>query len=100
LKDSKLHIHKLNGVKIAVPISKLCVEDLDYVEGVTGIVINEGRSLSDQINRLFAKDVSPAAISLLDQQTQQQPVQTGQQQPPRRDRRESDGLFRRIRRNM
>jgi hypothetical protein len=34
--DSKINIHKVNGVKIAVPIEKLSAEDLEYVESLTG----------------------------------------------------------------
>ncbi|KAG0222389.1 cytoskeletal protein binding protein [Actinomortierella wolfii] len=34
--DGKISLHKLNGVKIAVPVSKMSVEDVQYVEKVTG----------------------------------------------------------------
>ncbi|ODV77280.1 uncharacterized protein CANTADRAFT_102168 [Suhomyces tanzawaensis NRRL Y-17324] len=34
--EGKIHLHKTNGVKIAVAATKLCLEDLDYVEKVTG----------------------------------------------------------------
>lgn len=47
LKDGKLNLHKLNGVKIAVPISKMSLEDLEYVERVTGISLDEDKPLSD-----------------------------------------------------
>ncbi|CDK27212.1 unnamed protein product [Kuraishia capsulata CBS 1993] len=35
--DGKIHLHKLNGVKIAVAAPKLCSEDLEYVERITGM---------------------------------------------------------------
>ncbi|GMF55103.1 unnamed protein product [[Candida] boidinii] len=35
--DGKVHLHKVNGVKIAVAAQKLSVEDLEYVERITGI---------------------------------------------------------------
>jgi serine/threonine protein kinase len=35
-RDSKINIHKVNGVKIAVPVEKLSAEDLEYVESLTG----------------------------------------------------------------
>ncbi|KAK9347899.1 hypothetical protein V1522DRAFT_265528 [Lipomyces starkeyi] len=35
--DGKIQLHKVNGVKIAVAASKMSVEDLEYVEGMTGI---------------------------------------------------------------
>ncbi|KAI5462933.1 hypothetical protein BGZ63DRAFT_422344 [Mariannaea sp. PMI_226] len=47
LKDGKLHLHKMNGVKIAVPISKMSREDLEYVENLTGISLDDERPLAD-----------------------------------------------------
>ncbi|KAK9367617.1 hypothetical protein V1509DRAFT_625728 [Lipomyces kononenkoae] len=34
--DGKIQLHKVNGVKIAVAASKMSVEDLEYVERITG----------------------------------------------------------------
>lgn len=34
--EGKIHLHKTNGVKIAVGAEKLSIEDLEYVEKVTG----------------------------------------------------------------
>lgn len=36
MKDGKINLHKVNGVKIAVPVAKMSLEDLDYVERMTG----------------------------------------------------------------
>ncbi|KAL2169897.1 hypothetical protein VTG60DRAFT_5512 [Thermothelomyces hinnuleus] len=47
VKDGKLNLHKLNGVRIAVPISKMSLEDLEYVERITGISLDEDKPLSD-----------------------------------------------------
>ncbi|KAH8593321.1 hypothetical protein B0O99DRAFT_653444 [Bisporella sp. PMI_857] len=47
LKDGKINLHKLNGVKIAVPVAKMSVEDLEYVERVTGVSLDEDKPLSD-----------------------------------------------------
>ncbi|KAI7581260.1 hypothetical protein KC343_g20443, partial [Hortaea werneckii] len=47
LREGKIHLHKLNGVKIAVPVSKMAVEDLEYVEDVTGKSLDEDKPLSD-----------------------------------------------------
>ncbi|PTB59853.1 hypothetical protein M431DRAFT_135686 [Trichoderma harzianum CBS 226.95] len=47
LKDGKLHLHKMNGVKIAVPIAKMSHEDLVYVENLTGISLDDERPLAD-----------------------------------------------------
>ncbi|KAG7759121.1 hypothetical protein KL911_000258 [Ogataea haglerorum] len=35
--DGKIHLHKVNGVKIAVAAQKLSVEDLEFVERITGM---------------------------------------------------------------
>ena len=37
LVDGKIHLHKRNGVKVAVPTSKMAMEDLKYVEEATGV---------------------------------------------------------------
>lgn len=51
LKDSKIHLHKLNGVKIAVPVAKMATEDLEYVENATGVSLDEDKPVSDIIKR-------------------------------------------------
>ena len=47
LREGKIHLHKQNGVKIAVPVSKMAVEDLEYVERATGASLDEDKPLSD-----------------------------------------------------
>ena len=47
LKEGKIHLHKLNGVKIAVPVVKMAIEDLEYVEKVTGVSLDDDKPLSD-----------------------------------------------------
>ena len=47
LQDGKIHLHKVNGIKIAVPIPKMSVEDLEYVERLTGVSLEEDKPLSD-----------------------------------------------------
>lgn len=37
----------MNGVKIAVPVAKMAVEDLEYVEKATGVSLDEDKPLSD-----------------------------------------------------
>lgn len=46
-RDGKIHLHKLNGVKIAVPVSKMSIEDIQYVERKTGISLDEEKPLSE-----------------------------------------------------
>ena len=47
LKDGKIHLHKLNGVKIAVPVSKMAVEDLEFVEKITGQSLDDEKPLAE-----------------------------------------------------
>lgn len=47
VKDGKINLHKVNGVKIAVPVAKMSAKDLEYVELITGISLDEDRPLSD-----------------------------------------------------
>lgn len=47
LTDGKIHLHKQNGVKIAVPVSKMSIEDLEFVEKATGVSLDEDKPLSD-----------------------------------------------------
>lgn len=56
LKDGKIHLHKLNGVKIAVPVPKMSVEDLEYVERATGVSLDEDKPLSDIKRRGTTKE--------------------------------------------
>ncbi|BFZ53647.1 cytoskeletal protein binding protein [Savitreella phatthalungensis] len=44
--DGKIHLHKVNGVKISVPVAKMCEEDLEYVEHKTGKVLRESSKSS------------------------------------------------------
>lgn len=41
LEDGKVHLHKENGVKIAVPLDKLSTEDAQYVRQITGQPLEE-----------------------------------------------------------
>jgi hypothetical protein len=47
LKDGKVHLHKMNGVKIAVPIAKMSRDDLEFVENMTGITLQEDKTQAD-----------------------------------------------------
>ena len=47
LRDGKIHLHKLNGIKIAVPVAKMAANDLEYVEKATGVSLDEDKPLSD-----------------------------------------------------
>jgi hypothetical protein len=47
IKDGKIHLHKVNGVKIAVPVVKMSVEDLEYVERATGVSLDDDKPLAD-----------------------------------------------------
>ena len=61
LREGKIHLHKLNGVKIAVPVAKMAVEDLEYVEKATGASLDEDKPLSDIKRRSTQRQVKNAA---------------------------------------
>jgi hypothetical protein len=42
--DGKIRLHKINGVKIDVPMEKMCVEDIRYIEQETDAYIGEDKS--------------------------------------------------------
>lgn len=48
LKDGKINLHKTNGIKIAVPVDKMSVEDLEYVERITGQSLDDDKPLSSR----------------------------------------------------
>ncbi|PWW79234.1 hypothetical protein C7212DRAFT_155121 [Tuber magnatum] len=60
-KDGKINLHKLNGVKIAVPVAKMSLEDLEYVERRTGISLDEDKPLVGLRNRQKAPPPQPQA---------------------------------------
>ncbi|KAF2278152.1 uncharacterized protein EI97DRAFT_448880 [Westerdykella ornata] len=61
IKDGKIHLHKVNGVKIAVPVPKMSVEDLEYVERVTGVSLDDDKPLSDIKRRSMLRTKEQAA---------------------------------------
>jgi hypothetical protein len=67
MKGGKIHLHKVNGVKIAVPVTKMSVEDLEYVERATGESLDDDKPLSDLKRRstLRAKEQGQGARSSL-----------------------------------
>lgn len=50
--EGKIHLHKTNGVKIAVAATKLSIEDLEYVERVTGTSLE---NYKDEVLKQSAK---------------------------------------------
>ncbi|KAI5789097.1 SH3 domain-containing protein [Geopyxis carbonaria] len=50
-RDDKIHLHKINGVKIAVPVSKMSMKDIKYVEDKTGISLEDQKPLSEIMKR-------------------------------------------------
>ncbi|CAG9939459.1 unnamed protein product [Clonostachys rosea f. rosea IK726] len=63
LKDSKIHLHKMNGVKIAVPIAKMSRDDLEYVENLTGIPLQTDDATSSSRKSRSPDKATPAASS-------------------------------------
>ncbi|KKY16427.1 putative cytoskeleton assembly control protein sla1 [Phaeomoniella chlamydospora] len=62
ISDGKIHLHKVNGVKIAVPIAKMSTEDIEYVEERTGATLDEDKPLSDIQRRNKANGHAGASI--------------------------------------
>ncbi|ABN65767.2 SH3 domain protein involved in assembly of cortical actin cytoskeleton [Scheffersomyces stipitis CBS 6054] len=50
--EGKIHLHKTNGVKIAVSATKLSIEDLEYVEKVTGTSLE---TYKQEVNKQMLK---------------------------------------------
>jgi len=73
LKEGKIHLHKLNGVKIAVPISKMSPDDVDYVERRTGQSLDDERPLAE-VKRRGERDQQGASRSTSGAAVQQQAV--------------------------
>lgn len=63
LKEGKIHLHKVNGVKIAVPVTKMSVEDLEYIENATGISLDDDKPLSEIKRRSTIRANDRAATS-------------------------------------
>lgn len=61
LKDGKINLHKMNGVKIAVPIAKMAIEDIEYVERVMGVSLDEDKPLSE-VKRAKSKAASNSRV--------------------------------------
>lgn len=62
LRDEKIHLHKTNGVKIAVPVPKMSAEDLEFVERETGISLDELKPLSDMRRKASTKRGAGASV--------------------------------------
>lgn len=66
-KNGRVHLHKKNGVKIAVPSWKIARDDLDYVEDVTGIKVQfEERHFHEADRHLLAMRNIAEAIARYD----------------------------------
>jgi len=46
-KDGKIHLHKVNGIKIAVPAVKMSVDDVEYVEQATGQSLHQDENMAE-----------------------------------------------------
>lgn len=57
--DGNIHLHKLNGVKIAVAASKMSLEDLEFVESVTGVRLDDDKPLVDIRRRASRRNNEP-----------------------------------------
>ncbi|KAF2859688.1 hypothetical protein K470DRAFT_282561 [Piedraia hortae CBS 480.64] len=55
LRDRKIHLHKQNGVRIAVPVDKMALDDIEYVERVTGTTLDDEKPIGIIQRRLTEK---------------------------------------------
>ncbi|KAI3654428.1 hypothetical protein MP228_001147 [Amoeboaphelidium protococcarum] len=76
-KDGKVQLHKTNGVKIAVPISKLCKEDVLYVQEQSGVALDDVLTKIDELSVSTAQ----ANISAWQPQSQSQSRSMSMQSP-------------------
>ena len=61
--DGKIHLHKVNGVKIAVPVTKMSPEDIEYIEKVTNESIEDHIPVADLIKMKRRSEPSQASRS-------------------------------------
>lgn len=61
--EGKIHLHKMNGVKIAVAASKMSIEDIEYVERMTGESLEDERPLADIKNNKMRKSATRPSVS-------------------------------------
>ena len=63
LKDGKIHLHKMNGVKIAVPLAKMSRDDIEYVENLTGMTLKDEKSQPDAKKSKSSAALDPGSKS-------------------------------------
>ncbi|EMC93389.1 hypothetical protein BAUCODRAFT_150723 [Baudoinia panamericana UAMH 10762] len=63
LREGKIHLHKMNGVKIAVAVAKMSIEDIEYTEKATGVSLDDDKPLSEikRQSTIKKKDAESAA---------------------------------------
>ncbi|KAI5969990.1 SLA1 [Candida margitis] len=62
--EGKVHLHKTNGVKIAVAAEKLSIEDLEYVEKITGTSLeNYKQMVQKQLEKKARSKSKSGAVS-------------------------------------
>ncbi|KAK7206041.1 actin cytoskeleton-regulatory complex protein sla1 [Myxozyma melibiosi] len=71
LQDGKIQLHKVNGVKIAVAANKMSIEDLDYVERLTGEPLRPESSTSSRRRSTMGVVPSGGESGLVAQRTGQ-----------------------------
>ncbi|KAK9455323.1 hypothetical protein V1511DRAFT_459030 [Dipodascopsis uninucleata] len=59
--DGKIQLHKVNGVKIAVAASKMSVEDLEYVERITGVNLDSAKPEASGATRVARTTTVPVS---------------------------------------
>lgn len=79
----KIRLHKLNGVIIEVPPEKMSVEDVRYIEGLTGLkLLSQDAPTPSPPQRTRSKDEDDIPLGTLSQQRKVQ--EASQSRPPRK----------------
>lgn len=83
--EGKIHLHKTNGVKIAVAAAKLSLEDLEYVEKITGTSLesykHEVTKQMAKMNKSQKSGVTQSATSAINDIAPPQPTRPQPTQP-------------------
>ncbi|AGO14027.1 AaceriAGR170Cp [[Ashbya] aceris (nom. inval.)] len=81
--DGKVHLHKVNGVKIAVAVEKLSLDDLAYVEKATGTSLSK-----------YKPEVKAPSSSRSDEQEKRKQLRQHEDREREREERERDRRLR------
>lgn len=78
--NGKIRLHKINGVKIDVPLQKMCMEDLRYIEQETGQKLMDDKADDIPLAQLASQSKGKGAFDWLEYfKRANMPLQSAQQ---------------------